>query len=107
MFLNKKYKQVFFFIIYALPFVAYLVYCFKSPLPFSDFFSQFVPQIDIISETLNKLLGIDGVLPLGSASYVVPIASYFFSVFTMQLLVGFLTFLPEFLYDFMDRRLSK
>lgn len=109
---NHLFDNIFWYIIYALPLLAYLLYLFAEPasgtsiVSFSAFFDSvgigFVSD-NVIVSSLKELFGVGGIMPLFSTDTPFIIFGWFICTFIGHLAVDFLLFIPRLCHKFFDK----
>ena len=94
------FDTIFWYILYSLPFLAYLFQLFgQSPIiSLSTFLTSadfLIASDNIVLTTFNGIFGANGILPLFGNVAVIHIFVYFVSVFMCHLLVDFVLFIAR------------
>lgn len=106
---HKSFFNCFFwFLLFSLPLLTYLILLLRAgvnaPL-LSDIFSRFdlLNLADVLSSSLGKAFGADGLLPLPGFSSLMPFLAYFFSVSVLHLFYDILLFAVKFAQKCVDK----
>lgn len=99
---------VFWYLLYSLPFLAYLFMFFTAnSVPFTQFFTDNLGFVfsssNPVFSALSQLFGSDGVLPLFANDSFIIIATWFISVFVVHLAVDIILFIPRFCHKFLSK----
>lgn len=102
------FDNIFWYLLYLLPVIAYLLSVFRdgsSSASFLSFFENFgVPVLgDVVSNALNGIFASGGVLPLNGANVAIPVLSWFVSLMIIHLAIDFLLFIPRLAHKFMNK----
>lgn len=106
--IKKVSDTVFWYVIYLLPVICYILAYFRQGLSagsLATFFETMgIPVLsDVVTETLTKIFGAEGILPLYGASVGIPIFSWYVSMMIIHLAVDFLLFIPRLAHKWMDK----
>lgn len=107
--MNHLADNIFWYIIYLLPVIAFLFYVISRRgtdlQSFSEFLQQFnIPLVgDVVQESLNGIFSADGVLPLGGAVTMLPVFSWYITAMIVHLSVDFLLFIPRLAHKWMEK----
>lgn len=101
--------NIFWYVIYMLPVIAFFIYLGSrhgaDVSQFGDFLQQFnIPLAgDVVQESMYKIFGPDGILPLGGAVSMLPVFSWYITAMIVHLVVDFLLFIPRLAHKYMNK----
>lgn len=102
---------IFWYLLYFLPVVCYVAYMIAEPssgttiVQFGDFMTRAgfgILADNVVFDTLDKLLGQGGVLPLFSNETPMQFLAYFVSVYLAHLIIDFVLFIPRLCHKWLN-----
>ena len=101
--INCLCNNIFWYLIYALPFLAYGIQLINDTkvISLTHFMlqSNLMTSDNIIFTALSGIFGSSGILPLFSDASLLYICTWFVSVFLVHIAVDFLLFIPRFAHS--------
>ena len=103
---------IFWYLLYFLPVLGYLLYLIAEPntgtnlVPISDFFNNigigFITD-NVIVNTLKRLFGAEGILPLFATNAPFEIFGWFICTYMGHIAVDFILLIPRICHKFMEK----